>query len=716
MTTFAATSSLKAFAVYALCWLPVLSTPALAVGISDTLSTREDTPVVIPLSKVSDPGCSTITPVRMPEAGEGRITNAGEQVYVTGLPITCKAISESELQWIPGFNQLTPTSFQFRVDADPAVYTLALRIDTPVNDTPTLGNSVIKNGSFLGPVGPQLFPDWQDNLTSASAPNIGHSYGGAAFNSGNSRPGGMLQQVMETVPGTVYTVNLQMTYGGIPTDLQQLAISVADGIPNASAPFGSLPGTALFSQTYGQEDGKKVFTFTAQSAETSLRIADITPVGTSSATDPGEATVNSDIALLYINAFGSPPAQQLLEDGSLTFSRAKLNGFTASDDDGEVTPYTLTASVSHGTLTPASTSGLSVTPVPSPLVGYRLEGTLANINLALEGLVYTPNPNYNGADTLVLDLHDNGTNNLSGVCPLYPNAYAPVPQFCDLSTQLQIPLTIIPVNDAPAGTDKSGITVAAYAPYAFNAADFGFTDPVDAAFASGANRLLAVRIASLPTTGTLTLAGAAVAAGQIVPVASIPQLTWTAAGSPGTDVSRFTFQVQDDGGTANGGVDLGPIANTISFNVTANNPPAAADDPYAMQQGGSALVLNPLAKASDPDGEALRLVSLNGTALTPGTAQTIAVPNGSVSISDSGAISFTPDPAYAGTLNFPYVVADPAGATASAAISITVIPTATVAPPATATPVPGGDAGFTLLVTALLAGLGAWRLRGKRAA
>jgi len=32
-------------------------------------------------------------------------------------------------------------------------------------------------------------------------------------------------------------------------------------------------------------------------------------------------------------------------------------------------------------------------------------------------------------------------------------------------------------------------------------------------------------------------------------------------------ISTFTFQVQDDGGTDNDGIDLDPIARTMSINV-----------------------------------------------------------------------------------------------------------------------------------------------------
>ena len=52
-----------------------------------------------------------------------------------------------------------------------------------------------------------------------------------------------------------------------------------------------------------------------------------------------------------------------------------------------------------------------------------------------------------------------------------------------------------------------------------------------------------------------------------------------AANANGTAYASFTFQVQDDGGTANGGVDLDQSANTITINVTSvNDAPAGADN------------------------------------------------------------------------------------------------------------------------------------------
>ena len=125
------------------------------------------------------------------------------------------------------------------------------------------------------------------------------------------------------------------------------------------------------------------------------------------------------------------------------------------------------------------------------------------------------------------------------------------------------------VNDAPIGTNKTVTTLEDTA-YTFTAADFGFTDPSD----SPVNALANVKITTLPGSGSLKLSGVAVTAGQFITVANINagNLKFTpAANANGASYASFTFQVQDDGGTANGGVDLDTSARTMTVNVTSVN-------------------------------------------------------------------------------------------------------------------------------------------------
>ena len=137
-------------------------------------------------------------------------------------------------------------------------------------------------------------------------------------------------------------------------------------------------------------------------------------------------------------------------------------------------------------------------------------------------------------------------------------------------------ITVTSVNDAPGGTNNT-VTTLEDTQYTFAAVDFGFTDPND----SPANNLTAVKISTIPGAGTLALSGVAVTAGQTVSVANIAagNLKFTpAANANGAAYAAFTFQVQDDGGTANGGVDLDQSPNTMTVNVTAvNDAPAGTN-------------------------------------------------------------------------------------------------------------------------------------------
>ena len=126
-------------------------------------------------------------------------------------------------------------------------------------------------------------------------------------------------------------------------------------------------------------------------------------------------------------------------------------------------------------------------------------------------------------------------------------------------------ITINYVNHAPTGANNT-VTTAGNTPYTFTKADFGFSDPND----TPPNNLLAVKITTRPNAGTLSDNGVAVTAGQFVSVADINSgklVFIPAANANGAGYASFTFQVQDDGGTANGGTNLDPSPKTMTINV-----------------------------------------------------------------------------------------------------------------------------------------------------
>ncbi|MFI3136445.1 MAG: Ig-like domain-containing protein, partial [Methylococcaceae bacterium] len=124
-------------------------------------------------------------------------------------------------------------------------------------------------------------------------------------------------------------------------------------------------------------------------------------------------------------------------------------------------------------------------------------------------------------------------------------------------------------NDAPAGTDGN-VTINEDGSHVFNRANFGFTDPIDATD----DAFLSVKISTLPAVnqGTLTYDGNPVSALDVISTADIdlgklvfhPLNDWNGA-------TNFTFQVQDNGGIVNSGVDLDQSANTFTINVTPVN-------------------------------------------------------------------------------------------------------------------------------------------------
>ncbi|MEZ6035660.1 MAG: cadherin-like domain-containing protein [Planctomycetaceae bacterium] len=169
------------------------------------------------------------------------------------------------------------------------------------------------------------------------------------------------------------------------------------------------------------------------------------------------------------------------------------------------------------------------------------------------------------------------------------------------SSQVEVAVIIVTsVNDAPSGTDKT-ITFNEDATYVFTAADFGFTDPDGNSF----NR---VWIMSLPTQGQLLYNGSTFAANNWILTSDIDLglLTFEpVADGNGTGYASFDFQVQDDGGTANGGVNRDATSNTITFDVTAQNdaPTASHGGTYTINEGDS-LNLN-ASGSSDIDGDTL---------------------------------------------------------------------------------------------------------------
>jgi VCBS repeat-containing protein len=132
-------------------------------------------------------------------------------------------------------------------------------------------------------------------------------------------------------------------------------------------------------------------------------------------------------------------------------------------------------------------------------------------------------------------------------------------------------ISVTPVSDAPTGTDNT-VTAFRDGTYVFTSADFGFNDLDGDSFTS-------VLFSGAPTAGTLFIdtnnnnvvdGGEAITAPNSVSTTIIDNgrvKFQPVAGASGAGYATLDFQVVDDGGTANGGADTDPTANTITIDV-----------------------------------------------------------------------------------------------------------------------------------------------------
>jgi len=128
------------------------------------------------------------------------------------------------------------------------------------------------------------------------------------------------------------------------------------------------------------------------------------------------------------------------------------------------------------------------------------------------------------------------------------------------------------------------------------------------------------------------------------------------------------------------------VTAVVTVTVTGgNDAPVAIDDRYTTT--GSPLTFDPRDNDSDPDGDALTIISV-GT-----------VSHGTLVINPDGTLTFTPEPGYEGPVVFSYVVSDGEGGQATATVTIDVAPGGNRTPDAQDdTYVVGQDTPLTLAV------------------
>jgi uncharacterized repeat protein (TIGR01451 family) len=225
------------------------------------------------------------------------------------------------------------------------------------------------------------------------------------------------------------------------------------------------------------------------------------------------------------------------------------------------------------------------------------------VSIVGTNLLYTPSTNFHGTNVMAYVITDGNGGSATGL----------------------VTVVVTPVNDLPVAIDDAAST------------------PEDVPVT------ISVLTNDFDVDGdTLTITNATSTNGTVSIVGT--NLLYTPSTNfHGTNVMAYVI-TDGNGGSATG---------LVTVVVTAvNDPPVANNDTTNTPQNVS-VTINPRVNDSDPDGDALTIISVSPT-------------NGTASIVGGTNVLFTPTIGFAGTATIGYTISDGNGGTASALITITV--------------------------------------------
>ncbi len=422
-------------------------------------------------------------------------------------------------------------------------------------------------------------------------------------------------------------------------------ISIADAeATSAQVTLSSAHGNLTLSTTSGisftdsQGDHQMVFTGTITAINAALAGLGYTPDANYNGTDTltittsdlgatgsGGTLTDTDSVAITLNAVNDAPVNTLAsasqtfdEDVARTFSSG--NGNLISIADTEATSAQVTLSTAHGNLSLSGTAGISFTDSQGDHQ-MVFTGTIANINTALNGLVYTPDANYNGTDTLTITTSDLGATGSGGT----------------LTDTDAVAITLSPVNDAPVNTLAS--------------ASQTFDEDVARTFSSGNGNLISIadteatsaQVTLSTAHGNLSLSGTTgitftdsqgdhqmVFTGTIANInTALNGLVYTPdANYNGTDT--LTITTSDQGATGSGGT----LTDTDSVAITLS---AVNDAPVNTVPSAQSTTLNTAKTFSSGNSNLISVADIDAT-----SAQvTLSSTHGNLTLSTTSGISFT---------------------------------------------------------------------------
>ena len=385
---------------------------------------------------------------------------------------------------------------------------------------------------------------------------------------------------MEEHSGGRATATDRRDIGLIATGVVTFSVQFQAGVDKNNNPVatGGRMRYSLNNGAYGPWDNNS-HDFVGQ--DTTLQLTAFTSLGYPFSATIGTVGTNSA-------PLANDDSYSVNEDATLTVTPA---GVLANDSDPDGDPCTalLVSGPSNGTLT------------------FNADGSFS----------YTPNANFNGADSFIYRAVDS------------KGADDPA----------TVRITVVPVNDAPtAGGDS--YSTPEDTPLNVNAPGLlaNDSDP-------DAGDTLSAVLVSGPSNGTLTLN-------------SNGSFSYTPnANYNGPD--SFSYRARDAAGATSAPV-------TVTITVTpVNDPPTAAVESYSTAEDTPLTVNAPgvLANDSDPEGAPLTAVLASGPS------------NGALTLNADGSFSYTPNANFNGADSFSYQARDSGGATsAPTTVTITVTP------------------------------------------
>jgi hypothetical protein len=436
--------------------------------------------------------------------------------------------------------------------------------------------------------------------------------------------------------GSGNTISLADSQAGSNAD--SLTLSVGDG----TLSLGSTSGLTFSGGS--NNSGSMTVTGTVANLNAALSGLVYTPTsgwsgGDSlhvSVSDPGDSLSASTAIALTVNA-PTPPAvtvpgaQPVNENSSLVFSSAHGTAISFADSFAGSNSETLTLSVSNGTLTLGSTSGVNITGGANGTSSMTVTGTLANLNADISGLTYTPTSGFSGTDSLQLSLTDSGDS---------------------LSASGSVGLTI---RQAPALTAPASISVKKNGSVTLSGANL--ISVTDAAAGSGAEQLTlqashgTLKFTSL--SGIRVVGGANKSASMIVS-GSLTSLNHDLAGLVYTPKSNYIGNDAISATVADVGDGLTSPTATIS--VTVGSAPAFVSVKKAAFTVGTSGSFS-----AQTSGFPAPVFGVSG-----------ALPSGLSFNSSTGQLSGTPNQGAGGTYHLTFTASNGFGATASQNFTLTI--------------------------------------------